>query len=284
VLSVADDLAPILYSRRLAVFEVYELETTDGTVLYYASQDVTWDGEDYEALAVEREVTEESMGFAVPSVGVTFSNVQNTLRAYLEPVDLLTGGRLTCRILFRDGSGTLLDDSLVLFSGRMERPERVGEEAFQVTATGLLDGFGVEIPRRKTGLTCPWRFADGIHCAYTFTTLANGAGSASTALTVDSGTNLRAGQEITIGGGTPVVLASGGGTSWTLAAARTWSDNAQVAYTQCNRELSDCTLRLQKHRFGGFPSAALVSRLHWILGGFGHNVPPASERDGRPGF
>jgi len=246
--------------------------------LYYSSQDVTWMGNAYTGLALKREDVEEQLAFEVPSVGVTFSNVQSTLRSYLEPVDLLTGGRLTCRVLFRDASQVLQPDSLVLFRGVIERPRRVGDAEFEVTAAGLLADVGIDSPRRKTAVHCGWRFGDGIHCVYTQTTLANGAGSNTTSLTVDSGTDLEAGKEIKIGvNGSPVILDSGSGTSWTLRDARTWADNDPVIYTDCTRELGDCVKRQQKHRFGGFPSAAMMGRLVWIERAF---APGTVERGG----
>ena len=170
----------------------------------------------------------------------------------------------------------------------MERPKKISERDFAVTVTGILDLAGVQLPRRRTLPICQWDFANGGaydgsgHCPYQQTTLANGAGASSTALTVDDGTNLVDGRDIIIGSGAAVEISSGGGTtSITLADARTWADNDPVKYADCNREFSDCEKReLHDIRFGGFPAVLNVGRARWRQSGFGKGGLPSAGIEG----
>lgn len=276
MIAVPDALWSYLTTNAARYVWAYELVLTDSTTLRYATEDVTWGGNAYTGLAVEQDALKESISFVVPEVTVYFGNAGNALRSYLEPEDKIAGARLTIRVLFRNTAGAILADSVVLFVGTVEPTEDVDEEMFALTAIGLLDGAGFEIPRRRLTTWCPWQFAnedafDGNgHCPYASTTTANGAGAASTALTLTGNADKFAnGDTIIIGAASnaAVAIASGGGTlSLTLAEARTWSNLDPVRHSACNREFSDCEKRQMTHRFGGFLGVSNVARAkHWLL-------------------
>jgi phage-related protein len=269
VLTIPTTFWPHLLSPGCRPIEVYEIEAFAGrAILRYSDQAVTWGGNAYTALAVQRTPIKQSMDFKVPDCTVTFSNVSNVLRAHLHPIDTLTGARMTIRLLMRDAADAVLSDSVVLFRGIIEPPAEITDTVFTLSVIGLLDGSGVLIPRRRFALNCQWAFANrgtfdgGGRCSYISNTQANGAGTDSTALTVDAASTFANGDEIQIGGTTKVAIASGGGsTSLTLAAARTWADNALVRYAECERTKAACVKRVQTHRYGGFPGIGLAARL-----------------------
>jgi len=239
---------------RMSGVVVYELELAAGT-LYYSSQAVTWNAHNYTRLAVSQSPIIETMGTRVPECRVTFSNVNNTLRSYLEPDDLISNRRMTIRLLVRNlSTGAFETGSVVLFKGFMQAPKRWDQSSVEITVVGLASGCLAMVPQRATTEWCNvHEFADAVDCNYVSTTTAVGAGSGSTALTVADGTNLVNGQYITIGAGDEVAISSGGGTAnITLAEARTWSDTDAVAYSRCGRDYTSCTYRDRQHEFQGF--------------------------------
>jgi hypothetical protein len=243
----------LLTGTVVRLVEVYELELAAGT-LRYANQSDSWGGNAYTRLAVRRAPIVEYMDPGrAPNCRVTFTNVSNTLRGQLEPADLLTGQRLTIRWLLRDSGGVLDPGSLIVHTGIMQRPRRIDQQSFEVVTQGLVHGTPTPVPGRRYGRTCEWAFGDATDCLYTSTTDATNNGSSSTALTVTSGTNLEDGEEITIGSGEAVAIASGGGTTnITLAAARTWSISDLVVLVNCSHEFPNCSKRQQTHLYGGF--------------------------------
>lgn len=233
----------------------------DRPALYFGPQALTWDGKTYTALAVEQSPIEEQMGLTVPTVKVAFDNVVNILRPYFTPDDLLTGSRLTARLLMRDSSNAFLAESLVLYSGLVRRPDEVTENRFSCEARGPIDGSGRLLPRRRADIPCQNIFADLIDCNYVSTTTASGAGTSSTALTVADGSRLVAGRSIKIGtAGTSVVMAAVAGTAVTLAAARSWANADPVIYTDCARDFADCQNRQREHEYTGFRGVKHVRR------------------------
>lgn len=253
MLNVPAALWPYLLSKEFRPVEVYEIEAFAGrSILRYSSQDITWGGNAYTGLAVERSSIKQAMEFRIPDCTLTFSNVQNTLRAHLTPTDTLTGARLTVRLVMRDSGGSVMTDSVVIFRGRIEPPKQISETEFQLSAVGILDGAGVEAPTRRLAVWCGWQYAnlgafDGNgHCSYQYNAKASGAGAASTALTLGSttavgaGTNSKAlttaaasnfknGDWIKIGTNDPVTIIGGGGTtSLVLLNECTWTNGQAV--------------------------------------------------------
>jgi phage-related protein len=239
----------------------------DRPALYYGPSSLTWNGRTYQRLALRQAPIREAMGVKVPEVTVEFDNVSNTLRSYFEPTDLLTGGRLTCRLLFRDGAGVARADSLILFRGAIDHPRRISETSFELKAVGLLHAFGQELPRRRIAPHCQWEFPSRSrpgprpHCGYVSSTTAVGAGAASVALTLAAASTFANGDVIRVGNGLAVAIANGGGTvNLTLAEARDWSNGDAVVYDDCSRELADCAARVQKHRYGGYLGILALER------------------------
>jgi len=261
--TVPTDLWPYLVASEISTVEVYEIEAFGGrSTLYYSSQDVTWGGNDYVGLAVQRTEIKEAFELVVPDCSLTFSNVTNVLRGYLYPEDTLTGARLTVRLLVRDSGGTLLTDSVILFRGVIEPPKGVTEEEFTLFAVGLLDGGGAELPARRMTISCQWQYANkgsfsgGGNCTYvsntttssasggTPTTLnlvsttASGSGTNSFDLSVVAASGFKNGDFIKIGSAEPVTIVGGGGTtSLKLMGPRTWSNGATVVCYFANGDL-----------------------------------------------
>lgn len=225
----------------------------DGTVLRYSSQAFTWSSNAYTALVESTSRIVEDMAGRITSASVDFSNVNHTLRSYIAPTDRLTGSTLVIRYLYRVGGGSFRSESLIRFKGIIHRPRMANERTIRLTAT-TPPRDREKVPARGMGGGCPWIFADGVNCNYTFTTTAANSGSSSTALTLtDEEDKFADGDSITIGSGTAVTISSGGGTtSLTLAEARTWSALDQVKHVVCDREFPNCQKRERTHEFGGF--------------------------------
>lgn len=153
--------------------EVYELELDD-TALYYSSQTVSWGGNTYSPLTLKRGSVKQTMAYSTKPVNVTFGNVDFTLRSYLVPTDYLTDRWLTIRILFKDlDTGNFLDDSFILFKGRMEVKDQITETEFAITVNHPLKVADQDAPRRHFLPVCQSWFADGRTCHYQYTTTVN---------------------------------------------------------------------------------------------------------------
>lgn len=253
-----------LYVDSASVLGCYERPT-----LYYSSQDVTWNSSAYTGLAVERRSVKKQMEFRVPDCTVTFSNVSNLLRAYLDPVDMLTGSRLTVRMLCKDSSNVTLPDSLVLFKGRVEPPSAITETQFTLSVVGIIDGMGVETPAWRMSLTCGWQFANGGafdgggHCAYQQSTTTSGTVTNSTTIPLTSASTFKNGDSIQIAGAAAVTIVSGGGTgTLVVSSPQTCGSGAGVRYADCpGRSATECTARAMLHRFGGNTGVSITSRI-----------------------
>jgi len=237
--------------------------------LYFSDQDVSWNGNDYLGRVTQRTAIEESMELEVPSFTMTLSNVSNALRSYLYPTDTLTGARVHLRILGRDASGVFIAESLERFVGVIEPPSRISETDFLLSVVGLIDGGGKELPVRRFQMPCAWQYAnrgrfDGAgHCPYTQSRTANGAGAASTSLTLTPIPHtFEAGDYIQIAGGAEVLVVAGAPTTAiTLATPQTWANGAGVRFSRCDRSRRACKKHELLHRYGGFPAAAIIARL-----------------------
>lgn len=246
--------------------------------LYYASAALNWYGLPFSEQAVASEKSEETLSFEVPTFELELDNVNRALRSYLEPVDLLTGGRLRAWLVHLDDDGEPIEtgedphlDGLLLGEWQIERPTKIDRERFTLPAVGLLDAHRQPVPRRRLAPWCSARFADGVDCLYTTSgAVASGAGSGATSLVLgDSAHYARfaAGEEISIGNGEPVTIVSVNGTTdITLAAPRTWADANAVTHTTCSREFDACTRRLRTHEFLGFRVTRSISRRGGITG------------------
>jgi len=244
----ADDASASFY------FDDFDIEGPyDEPALHYSSQDITWNGTAYTKLAVAASAVSEELSSRAPQASVTFSNVNHALRSKLLPTDTLTGSRLVVRLLAVNSSGTVLPGSLVKHVGTIQQPRRVDQEAFEILSYGLIHGVPGTCPGRRVERPCGWIYKDGVECVYVSTTTATNSGTDATALVVASGVNLVDGEEITVGDGAAVAIASGGGTvNITLAAIRTWVATDLVSYENCNRESPNCTKRALTYRYSGF--------------------------------
>ena len=239
-------------------------------MLFFSSQSLTWNGDTYTGLTVERGPIKKSMEFRVTDCTVKFSSVSNLLRQYLYPVDMLGGARLTVRTIFRDASFVLVPDhSIIPHKGRIEPIKRITETEFPMTVRGLLDGLGVETPAWRLALTCGWQFANGGafdgggHCAYIQSTTTSGAVSNSTTIPLTAASTFQNGDSIQIAGGTAVTIVSGGGTTTLVVSApQTCAGGASVRYADCpGRSITECDARAMRHRFGGNSGVSITSRI-----------------------
>jgi len=242
----------ILYIDSVSITGGYERPT-----LYYSSQDVSWNADSYTGLVKKRSPIKGAMEFGIPDCTVTFANQTNVLSQYLEPVDMLTGARLTVRLLMKDSSGSLLESSVILFRGRIEPPRSITENEFPLSVVGLLDGVGVQSPSHRIAASCRWQFANsGLFdgngdCAYQSSTTANGAGAATTALvltrqpattangagtgssalTLTAASTFANGDSIRVGDQVTTITSGAGTTSLVLGTLCTWASGAAVTWT-----------------------------------------------------
>lgn len=244
----------------LQALVVYELELDAGTV-YLGSQSVTWGGNDYTPLAVRQSPIIEEMGRRVPEIWVEFSNVERVLASYVEPTDLITGRRITVRLLLWTSSG-LSSDSVVLHKGVMERPSRVDESTFRISSVGILRGSVGEIPGRTLSEFCGvHEFADGEECNYVQSAVTVGAYSGTTIEVddvqpfADEIARLSSGATPPITVGSNAVNLTGTLTSpdrITVDSSISGGDAEAVVFIVCDRSPSACDARGRRHEIQAF--------------------------------
>ena len=137
------------------VCEIYDEDATptaagfdpaDALKLYAAVSGITFAGESYTALVskfgrVNRIITGESN-----TASVTFSNITREISAF-EFATGFEGLIMVIRLISR--SDATLADSLILFTGKCEKPTSGDRDSLTVKATWILGGLDVQIPRRK---------------------------------------------------------------------------------------------------------------------------------------
>lgn len=138
------------------VVEIYDSDATpadngfdpnDAIQCFAAVAGITFMGVDYTRLitkigSINRKITAEKN-----TATVEFSNLDNTA-ANFEFNNGFEGLIMVIRLISR-ASSVDQDTSQVLFTGRCEKPKSGNRKALSVTATWILGGLEVEIPRRK---------------------------------------------------------------------------------------------------------------------------------------
>ena len=147
ILADADDIS--------IVCEIYDRDETptangfdpaDALKLYAAVSGVTFAGESYTCLvskfgSVNRIITGESN-----TASVTFSNISREISQF-EFDTGFEGLIMVIRLISR--SDATLANSMILFTGKCEKPTSGNRESLTVKAAWILGGLDVQIPRRK---------------------------------------------------------------------------------------------------------------------------------------
>lgn len=139
--------------------DLYELYLESGT-RYYATEDITWGGHHYLPYVTGRSAIKRFDGGEFDRVSVTLANVDTAIAEILTTEEI-EGRRLIIRKIDR----SVTDDSLVLFSGVMERASKIDEMSATITATQLIGSIEHECPSRTFSQFCPWKFK-GEDCGY----------------------------------------------------------------------------------------------------------------------
>ena len=164
---VSSSLYDILRSddRDLTPLDVYEFYPPSVTDLIpsnaerrFAATTLLWYGWEYQQQAINRSDISRYMTEKFNSVTITLSNVDRTVGAWLDGVELEG-----YRVLIRAISRRLSDESLVLFVGRCEKPGDVSNASITITAKQDLGTIENELPFGKFDLKCPLKFK-GTEC------------------------------------------------------------------------------------------------------------------------
>ncbi len=152
-------LLAALNASENAPLDLYEIYLDEG-IYYFAEVDITWGGHHYLPYVESRSTIDRIDGPEFDRVSVTLSNVD------LEMAQMILGSRIEGRkIVIRKIDRNVSNDSIVLFNGRMERPNKINEKSVVIEAFELLGSIQHEIPARTFSLLCPFRFK-GEECGY----------------------------------------------------------------------------------------------------------------------
>ena len=232
----------------------------DRPALFYSKRVLTHLGDSYTSRVVKSGPYRDSLKLVQPRGDLQLANADRPLRPYIEPTDLLAGGRVFHRLVFLDPSSSFdpTGEDLIIWQGVVKRPRRGTDKSVTLPGVGRLNPRKIPVPGRRLHPRCQVRkFGDQVDCLYfstTTTTNANIAPAAKSALpTVADGTLLRDGQTIEIGNSGPVTIVSGGGTgALTVSPAINWRSGDDVRYTTCDRLFMSCADRERTREYQGF--------------------------------
>jgi hypothetical protein len=124
----------------------------DDAVERFASEEITWGGNAYrrEVTSLGRSDVSRSMGSDQNNVTITFSNISRYL-ATLAQSRTMEG--LFCVV--RTVNPTVTDDSVVLFTGRLEKPSTINKKTFYVSARQDFGAININLPTSKFLTTDP---------------------------------------------------------------------------------------------------------------------------------
>jgi hypothetical protein len=138
------------------VVEIYGSDATpadngfdpnDAIQCFAAASGITFMGVDYTRLITKIGNINRKISKVSNTASVEFSNLSGEISAF-EFANGFEGLLMVIRLISR-GSSVDQDTSQVLFTGRCEKPQSGNRKAFSITATWILGGLEVEIPRRK---------------------------------------------------------------------------------------------------------------------------------------
>lgn len=151
------DLADILDTATdiTTVVEIYHQDATPGddgfdptgAMACFAAIEVSFMGVAYQRVVSKIGGVSRSTGAKSNTGSVDFSNIANLISRF-EFAFGFEGLIMVIRTLSRSLS-TSLDTSLILFSGRCEKPKSGSKESLSVTANWILGGLDITVPRRK---------------------------------------------------------------------------------------------------------------------------------------
>lgn len=159
MIQISAPLAAALNSTANKPLDLYELYLDSGT-RYYSTEAITWGGHDYLPFVKSRSDIRRADGPQFDDVSITLSNV-NTQIAQILVTEEIEGRSLVIRKIDR----TVAGDSIVLFSGRLNRLGSLDEERAEITATSILGSIDNEGPGRTFTTSCGLEFK-GVACGY----------------------------------------------------------------------------------------------------------------------
>lgn len=122
-------------------------DPADAVGLYAAVSGVTFAGQAYTRLVSSFGSVHRNISGEANSCEVEFSNVDRTISRFNFNTEF-EGLIMVIRLISR-ASSTSLDLSQILFTGRCEKPDTGNKETLTVSATWILGGTTVLVPRRK---------------------------------------------------------------------------------------------------------------------------------------
>lgn len=136
------------YSIPVSGFDPADAEKRYGGVLGF-----TYLGLAYEREFVDRGDVSRYVGKKENSVTANFSNIDRALAAYVQSTDV-EGKWMVYRVVDPLNSSTL-EDSLVIFAGRMDRPGDLDDETGTLPATQRFGQINLQVPPRTMGPNDP---------------------------------------------------------------------------------------------------------------------------------
>ena len=160
MIQISTALASALAAVANRPVDLYEMHLADGTSVYLADQDITWNGQRYLPYVETRSDIRRYMRDQFDRVTVTISNVDGFLAQLLANHDV-EGGTLIVRKI----DTTVTDDSIPLFYGLLQQAGAVDELRGTLQAMEYLGGIDYDAPGRTFGPFCGFPFK-GAECGY----------------------------------------------------------------------------------------------------------------------
>lgn len=159
MIAVSTELAAALAAPANRPLDLYELALTSGT-RYWSTEAITWNSQAYTAMVVGRSASVQNMRGEFNQVSIRVSNVSTTAAQILLG-ESIEGRRITIRKIDR----SVTNDSVVIFSGVMQRISHIDAEEAVIEAVELLGSIDDQFGRPFQG-ACSISEFKGPICRY----------------------------------------------------------------------------------------------------------------------
>ena len=141
----------------------FDCTLADGTVRYWSSQTVTWNGTLYEGRVIrhnlfEAQLASDTQVGGAPKLSFELANADSEL-SEIEQQTGFKGSQLIVRaVFFNLATGAATTDSAVVFRGLMNPPDTITESTFRLSAMNRISMQRTVVPNVRVERMCPWRF------------------------------------------------------------------------------------------------------------------------------
>jgi hypothetical protein len=141
----------------------FDCTLADGTVRYWSSRTITWNGTSYEGRVTRQNLFEAQLASDTqvggpPKLSFELANADSEL-SEIEQQTGFKGAQLIVQTVFFDlSAGLPTSDSAVVFRGLMNPPDTITETTFRLSAMNRISMQRTVLPNVRVERMCPWRF------------------------------------------------------------------------------------------------------------------------------